>query len=242
MSQLEIIFIGLITFLSNDAMQGRSVAVLDMAAGTHVHGHRVQEHAALLRVPKEAYIESSANWRPTTGKDEEKIFSLKGYALAIEGTKETPFAILNSYQCLVPKLTVECPMFGKLRPRDEIRSMSAATLELTTGTLSACRPEKTLPAATIWSIESEAVITISATGKGETRWLKIRPSRIRIENEPADEEVVGNHFIAFYKLSENEGCCTNLPFQRKLQDCPESVACSDISILTTAACSNSNYP
>jgi hypothetical protein len=241
MTQLEIIFVGLIALIGVGD-EGRQVTVPDLSGGSEVHGHHVQEHSALLIVPDEFYLDASDNWIPT-GDGKVRRFPLDGYELSVSGTQPAPFSVDASYECFVPHLTVECPEFGPLRPISQIKAISAATLDLRQGRLSACRPDKSLPAASVWTIGTTGEVTVTATREKETRWVKIKPTaRIRIENEPSAAEAVGNHFIAFYDLSASGNCCTNTPFVRKQPRCPNAGGCGDVSVLTTAACSNSNYP
>jgi hypothetical protein len=243
MNELTIIFVGLITFIGIGD-KGRDVAVLDISHGTEVHGHYVQEHDALLIVAPGDVIDHE-NWDP---RDSEKglLFALDGYTLSFDGIQEAqPFSVDSSYECFIPQLSVECPGFGKIRPMSQIAALSAATFEMKHGRLSACRPNSILPAVSMWNVQTTGnQVTIHARKGSERRSVTIKSNaRIRVENEPAAEEAVGNHFIAYYALSASSTCCTNIPFQRKPAGrCPEGKSCGDMTILTTAACSNSNYP
>jgi hypothetical protein len=103
----------------------------------------------------------------------------------------------------------------------------------------------------VYSTKTNDEVTIIGKSRDSERRLVVKgDTEILIVNEPVEEEVVPNHFLAYYNLFDPAGCCTNILFPFKRSGCdPNNGGVVPKILLThgghvglTVACSNSTYP
>jgi hypothetical protein len=239
METLQIIFFGLCVFFGT-GQQPRTVIVLDLSRGEEVHGHKVQAHAAFIHVRPGYVVRQKTKW-PCRDKPCND-FELDNRTLEIKGIANKPWQVDDSHARLVPHLQTECPEL-KAKDPDVLKPAAAANIVLSSGTL--CAHHEKGAVSSVYKVMTNGETTITATRPGHPdRVLVLKPNAIiEIRNEPVEKEVVGNHFIAYYKqVAANDACCTNLPY-RPVKDkddgCPLP---KDVKEVSTVACSNSNYP
>jgi len=151
--------------------------------------------------------------------------------------------IADSHPQLVPHLKTECPEMEAAHP-DVLKAAAAANIVLSAGSLCAHRTKEGA-VASYYKVKTAGLTTIRGTRFNyDDRVLTLQPDAlIEIVNEPVHESVE-NHFIAYYKkIAANDACCTNLPFRQvKAGDYGCELPVPDERIISTVACSNSNYP
>ena len=242
MTTLQIIFFGLICFFGS-GNDPRMVIVFDVSKGENVHGHKVESHAALIRVRPDDVVRQKTDW-PCTGQ-KCTDFALDNRTLEISGIEDKRLVVDPNHERLVPHIRTECPDLAEKKDDAALKSAAAANLTLSYGTLCA-HQSKQGAISSVYAVKTKGETTI--TGKRDNqkdRVLVLKANAIiEIRNEPAGPGG-GNHFIAYYKrIAKNEACCTNLPFRALKKsdrgcDLPKGPT---ERIISTVACSNSNYP
>jgi hypothetical protein len=248
-TELKIIFLGLCCFIEN-GLAPRTVAVIDVSTPSRVHGHPIQIHDAFIRIPKDFVIADGTNW-PWRERDGDYLFALDHRELSLEGLPAAPpLHVDETYRCLVPRLTSECPDLGPLKPLKQIVDTAAAVLDLRYGNLSAFVDGEAGPSSTIFTHPTEGNVTIRGKRTGHSvLTIVIKPgTEMMIVNQPRDKEIVPDHFLAYYQLAASDNCCSNVPFREPHPGCegvksPKSpLSKGDPDVMSTVACSNSNYP
>jgi hypothetical protein len=248
-TELTIIFLGLCCFIESGRAP-RTVAVIDVSAPSRVHGHRIQIHDAFIRIPKDQVIVKETNW-PWREREDDYLFALDHRQLSLEGLPdEQPLHIDETYRCLVPRLTSECPDFGALKPLKEIIDSAAAVLDLRNGNLSAFVDGDNGPSSTIFTHPTDGNVTIRGKRTAHSDLtIVVKPNtQLRIVNQPRDKEIVPDHFLAYYQLAAGDNCCSNVPFREPHPGCEDVKSAKsplvkgDPDVMSTVACSNSNYP
>jgi hypothetical protein len=251
--ELKIIFVGICLFIGAEGAP-KWVLLPDLAGGDQVHGHHIQAHEAAILIKRGSVDLSKSSWpfkiRPDDdGSDDVVSFSLDHQQLALVGAIESPFEVTKNYGCLVPRLAEQCPEHGALRPEEALRAAAAAWIELEFGKLDACRSSEGA-VSSVYSRTTTGDVTIVGKSPAGERTIVVKGNaEIRIVNEPTADEVVPNHYLAYYNLLDPPGCCTNVPFPFKREGCdpknggviPKSLATHG-RVGATVACSNSSYP
>lgn len=250
--EFKITFVGICLFLGV-ANGPRTVIIPDLSSGDDVHGNHIQAHEATLRVPRESVVLKGTTW-PYTEETIKNvvywIFPLRHQQLTLSGVGGAPpLAVTAAYQCRVPHIEEQCPAHDVVRPTSELKREAVAWMELDAGTLNAVESDR-------GSVSSEytrqaTTETVTITGRSDTNtWTIVtkQDAAVVIVNAPVEDEIVPNHFLAYYRLLVPSSCCTNIPFPYKRKGCAAITAKqSDIAgtrdpEVSTVACSNSNYP